>query len=306
MHLIVSHCTPLAHLGPRQCTALDHVLRHWHALPREAPDESTLTPPHERALAEALGWQGSDGCLPWATRSAHQDGIEVGSHAWGLVTPVHARVGSDGVHLADPEALALDAAASRAFVEVLRPLFEAEGIRLVWGAPLRWYASHPSLQGLATASLERVAGRNVEAWLPRQASARPLRRLQNEAQMLLHEHPLNAAREAAGALPVNSFWLSGCGQAQAERASEVTLDDRLRSPLLRADERAWEAAWQALEVEALLPLIAAAERAEAVRLTLCGERGSASFAARPRPAWRRLAERLAPPPAASHPLLTTL
>ena len=78
MHLIVSHCTPLEHLAPRQCTALDHVLRHWHALPREAPDESTLTTPHERALAEALGWQGSDGCLPWAARSARQDGIEVG------------------------------------------------------------------------------------------------------------------------------------------------------------------------------------------------------------------------------------
>lgn len=303
MHWIVSHCTPLA---LRRCAALDHVLRHWRALPREAPDESTLTPPHERALAQVLGWHGDDGCLPWAARSARQDGIDVGTDAWGLVTPVHARVGSDGVHLADPETLALDAAASRAFADVLRPLFEGETMRFMWGAPQRWYASHPSLQGLATASLDRVAGRNVEAWVPRQAAARPLRRLQNEAQMLLHEHALNEVREAAGALPVNSFWLSGCGAAQPEAATAVTLDNRLRTPWLRADAAALEAVWQSLEAEVLVPLIADAERGEACRLTLCGQRGSASFEARPRPAWRRVAERFSAPQDAAHKLLTTL
>ncbi len=306
MHLVVSHCTPLTPLAPRRSTALDHVLRHWQALPRAAADATTLTPPHERAIADALGWQSDDGALPWAARLAHQDGIEVGDGAWGLVTPVHARVGSDGVHLADPETLSLDAASSRAFFDVLRPHFEAAGFRFAWGAPLRWYASHPSLQGLATASLDRVVGRNVDGWLPRQAAARALRGLQNEAQMLLHDHPLNAAREAAGALPVNSFWLSGCGVVQAERGTAVTLDERLRSPFLQADPHAWDAAWQALEVEALSPLVAAGERGDAVRLTLCGEGASASFQARPRPAWRRLTERLAPPPAASHTLLTTL
>ena len=303
MHWIVSHCTPLA---PRRCAPLDHVLKHWRALPREAADESTLSPPHERALGAALGWQGEDGCLPWAARSARLDGVDVGSAAWGLVTPVHARVGSDGVHLADPDTLALDAAASHAFADVLRPLFESENLRFVWGAPQRWYASHPSLQGLATASLDRVAGRNVEAWVPRQPAARPLRRLQNEAQMLLHEHPLNEVREAAGALPVNSFWLSACGVVQPEAATAVTLDERLRASGLRADVAAAEAAWQALEAELLVPLIADAERGQAHRLTLCGERGSASFEARPRPAWRRLAERFAPAPAASHALLVTL
>ena len=29
--------------------------------------------------------------------------------------------------------------------------------------------------------------------------------------MLLHGHPLNEAREAAGALALNSVWISGCG-----------------------------------------------------------------------------------------------
>ena len=91
----------------------------------------------------------------------------------------------------------------------------SEGYTLAWGAALRWYVAHESLQGLATASLDRVIGRNIDAWLPRQPEAKRLRRLQNEVQMLLHRHPVNEAREAAGALPVNSFWLSGCGAWQA-------------------------------------------------------------------------------------------
>jgi hypothetical protein len=34
----------------------------------------------------------------------------------------------------------------------------------------------------------------------------------NEAQMLLHDHPVNEAREARGALPVNSLWFWGVGR----------------------------------------------------------------------------------------------
>ena len=35
--------------------------------------------------------------------------------------------------------------------------------------------------------------------------------------MLLYTHPVNDAREARGALPVNSFWLSGCGVRAGRR-----------------------------------------------------------------------------------------
>jgi hypothetical protein len=37
----------------------------------------------------------------------------------------------------------------------------------------------------------------------------------NELQMLLHEHPVNLAREARGDLPVNSVWLWGGGTRPA-------------------------------------------------------------------------------------------
>jgi hypothetical protein len=299
MHLIVAYAAPPQESMPDTlpawaAPALDKLLARWAEVQRDEADTSTLSPPHERAHAAALGLNGTDGCLPWAAHLAAQDGIDVGLHAWGLLTPAHWRVGSDGVHMADPEALALGVDESRALFDAVRPLFESEGYRLAWGAAQRWYAAHPSLQGLATASLDRAAGRNIAPWLPRQPEAKALRRLQNEVQMLLHGHPLNPAREAAGRLAVNSFWLSACGVAQPASATGVQFDDRLRDPALRSDVASWCAAWRTLDEQEIAPLLAAAERGEPRRLTLCGERSSVVLVPRGRGLWQRVGQVFSP------------
>jgi hypothetical protein len=269
--------------------ALDALIARCREAGRDDGDETSLETPHEHVLARALGWR-AEAPWPWAARAAARDGIAPGSAAWGLLTPAHWRVGSDAVHLADPATLTLGEADSRALFEAVRPLFDSEGFALAWGAPLRWYAAHPSLVTLATASLDRVIGRNVDPWLPAQREARLVRRLQNEVQMLLHQHPINAAREAAGALTVNSFWLSGCGVAQAEAAHDARLDARLAAPALAGDWAAWAETWRALD--AALPALAP------TRLTLCGERGSVSFEAIEPSLWQRAALALrAPRPA---------
>ena len=251
-----------------------HALRPLH---RDEQDETSLSPPHERALARALGWQGASGLLPWAARWAQADGIETGKAAFGMLTPAHWHLGTDHVTLIDPAVLQLDEKASRALLEVVGDLFTSQGYALHYGAPLRWYLSHASLATLATPSLDRVIGRNVDAWLGSDPALRALRRLQSEAQMLLHEHPLNLAREVQGLLPVNSFWLSGCGVAQGVAAPEPSVDDRLRAPALAGDWAAWAQAWQALDEGPLAALQAAAQRGEPIRLTLCGERSAATF-----------------------------
>lgn len=311
MHLILPFAAPLAETAraalPTLVTpALEQLLAGWGAVQRDASDDDSLSMPHERALAAALGWHGADGALPWAAHQAALDGLDVGSAAWAELTPVHWRIGSDGVHLIDPAALALTETDSRALLAAVQPLFTSEGFDLRWGAPLCWYAAHPSLQGLATASIERAIGRNIDRWLPRQPEAKGLRRLQNEVQMLLHTHPLNDAREAAGLLPVNSFWLSGCGTLQPALVNDAVVDDRLRGPALQGDWGAWCQAWQALDREALTPLLAAAERGQAVRLTLCGERGSVTLAPQAHSWWRRLIESVTTTPPRARPLLESL
>jgi len=61
--------------------------------------------------------------------------------------------------------------------------------------------------------------------------------LMNEAQMLLHEHPVNAGREARGELALNSIWFWGGGVIDASKArpfSTVVGDDPLTRGLALA------------------------------------------------------------------------
>ena len=312
MHLLVPFASDLSEacrhvLADLDLPHLERLLARLSPAGRDEGDAYDFSPPHERALARAWGWRGADGALPFAARSAGLDGIDVntsGGLAWALLTPAHWQLGRDHVSLLDPDALALEEPESRALFESFRGWLESDGFVAAWGASGRWYAARPDLAGLATASLDRAIGRSVDLWLrasaagetPAQAGARKVvRRLQSEAQLLLHEHPVNEAREARGALPVNSFWVSGCGVPQpAGAAATPRIDDSLRAPLLGADWAAWAEAWRALDAGLLADLLVAQRAGEPVALTLCGERSAARFEARPlgpmqrlRTAWRR-------------------
>ena len=301
MHLLV----PFAADDSEPCR---HVLRDL-ALPnlerllallapagRDDGDAASLSPPHERALAAAWGWHGGDGLLPFAAHAAAQDGIATGTLAWALLTPSHWQLGRDDVTLLDPALLALDEPDSRALFASAGELFASEGFDIAWGAVDRWYAARDDLQGLATASLDRVVGRSVDRWLraPACAGGAPavaalLRRLQSEAQLVFHAHEVNERREERGELVVNSFWLSGCGRRQAandDAAPEIATG--LRAPLLGGDWAAWADAWRTLDAAAISRLLGDARSGTATTLTLCGERAAARFELQPRTLWQRL------------------
>ncbi len=53
--------------------------------------------------------------------------------------------------------------------------------------------------------------RSINSHLPRGDDALAWHRVMNEAQMIMHAHPVTAAREARGAPPANSIWLWGGG-----------------------------------------------------------------------------------------------
>lgn len=291
MHLLIPFAAPLSDAGRAAAAGLrlpklQRLLASWTEVRRDTGEEWNWSPPHERALACALGWQGGHGLLPWAARAAQADGIATGDLAWGLLTPVHWHLGSDQVSLVDPATLRLDAATSRTLFDAVVHLFTSEGFAMHWGAPQRWYLAHESLAAMATASLDRVVGRSVDAWLGQSPDMRRLRRLQNEVQMLLYTHPANDQRERQGLLSVNSFWLSGCGVAQTSLLPEPQVDDRLRGPALTDDWAAWVQAWQKLDDGPLDGLLQ--QPAGKPRLTLCGERSFAAFEPAGRSATQRL------------------
>jgi len=310
MHLLIPFASALSDasthtLRDLELPQLTRLFARLVASERLGSDEYSLTPPHERALAEALGWHGHDGALPWAAHLAGNDGIATGDAAWALLTPVHWHVGRDHISLADPAELALGEAESRELLDAGRTLFESEGFTLAWGAPARWYASHADFDALPCASIDRVIGRNVDLWLPNHPKARLIRRLQNEVQMLFYNHPLNDAREARGELSVNSFWLSGCGRRQPVPSGfAVQVDERLRAPLLADDWAGWADAWRALDAGPIADLLARSQRGETTSLTVCGERFGQRFDSVKRPVWQRLTQAWQNKPA--HELLEAL
>ena len=273
--------------------------------------DTTRSPPHERALAQALGLASADGCIPWAALEARRSKVAEAddAEAWGWATLCHWQVGIDDVVLGDPAAIEIDAAESDALLKAAQPFFEEDGIALRGSAvPGRWLARGAVFQGIATASIDRAIGWPISKWSPLSDHARSLRRLQNEMQMLLYTQRVNDDRAARGVPPINSFWLSGTGALPPNLlpfdvdAPEVI--GTLRPAALRDDGPAWADAWRALDAGPIAEALAAATRGDEVTLTLCGDLAAKRFTTHKRTFGRWLKGLFERPSAAA--LLATL
>ena len=293
-------------LPPDSRRRLSQLLKGMKLLIDDKGDAASLSPPHERALARAQGLMSDatpDGLIPWAARDAAEHLQADASQAWAWITPCHWAMGRTHATLSDPAALALSEDESRALLEAMQPYFGTDGITLHYSerlGPERWLAQGELFRTLPTASLDRVLGRNVDAWLPHARAARDLRRLQNEMQMLLYTHPLNDERASRRQLPVNSFWVSGSGTlspALSQRAREqVSVPRSLAQAVFADDWAAYAQAWAALDASELAQLLARQKAGETVRLTLCGERSAQTFETARTGLFARLSSVLAPKP----------
>ncbi|NDZ12667.1 hypothetical protein C7T35_21030 [Variovorax sp. WS11] len=287
-HLLI----PFAGRGTPECRKALHELRlpkleallsRLSLMHEDLQDDSTFSPPHERALAEALGIAAPDGQIPWAALEARRAGLDGAAEegSWGIATLCHWQVGIDDVVLGDPGAIRIDAAESEALLAIARPYFEEDGIALhASSTPGRWLARGRMFDGLATASIDRAIGHPISQWSPLTEGARPLRRLQNEMQMLLYTERVNDERIARGVPPINSFWLSGTGQLPSDAVptdAGPRVADSLREAAMRDDGAAWAQAWTALDEGGVAELLAAYNAGAEVSLTLCGDRAARRF-----------------------------
>jgi len=102
--------------------------------------------------------------------------------------------------------------------------------------PERWYLKPPAAAAITTTPLAAANGRNVHPLLPQGADRKAWHMRLNEIQILLHTSPVNAAREARGALPANSVWFWGGGrlpQVGAVRWAQLWGDEPLVQGLAR-------------------------------------------------------------------------
>ena len=97
--------------------------------------------------------------------------------------------------------------------------------------------AYPGHCRIRTSPTDAARGNSVDALLPQGADALLVHGWVNEIQMLLHEHPINTAREARGAPTVNSLWLWGAGhlvQPQPAAVATAWTEDPLLRGLARA------------------------------------------------------------------------
>lgn len=294
--------------------ALERLLARGTAKARDVPSDAfERTLPHERWLARAFGLPAASDTPAGSALAPYMllaDGGDPGERLWFCAQPVHIHIARDHLVLTDPADLELADGDAAVLRDAAAPLLADAGMAFAAPTPTRWYLSAAAFDKLATTSPLRACGHNVDIWMPDgdDSGRRAWLQLQNEIQMIWFDHPVNAAREARGQMPVNSVWLHGGGRlapkpaAHASPFSQILSDDAalrglarhfdvpvadvaggiaalrgnrplalldtLTSHFVRQDWARWRDAWTQLEDNWLTPTLARLEQGELATLTL--------------------------------------
>jgi len=163
-------------------------------------------------------------------------GADPATECWSRADPVDLRLLRDRVILVPGAALKITREEAQALCEALNGHFgDRMQVQLVDAE--RWVARFAQDVDIDAENPLEMSGRDVELGRPAGAGALFSHQILNEAQMVLHSHPANQARETRGEPEVNSVWLWGAGRMpalQTERWQSATADDPLVLGLARA------------------------------------------------------------------------
>ncbi len=138
---------------------------------------------------------------------------------WGmLVCPVCLQPDRSGLVLVAAEDLVVSAEEAADVIASINQHFQTEPWHLVMCDAQTWWVQSQRNYHVQTTSLNDALSRDVASLLATGPDSRYWRAMQNEMQMLLHDHPVNLAREAQGRLPINGIWLWGSGVAPSRCA----------------------------------------------------------------------------------------
>lgn len=147
---------------------------------------------------------------PLAALMLKADGGEPGPHYWFCAEPIAVRIDRDRLVVARRIDDYSDAETAE-LIAALNAHFNADGLHLVAPKRARWYLRARGIPDISTTPLSDTLNRSVHHHLPQGAEALAWHRVMNEAQMILHTHRVNEAREADGIPVSNSIWLWGGG-----------------------------------------------------------------------------------------------
>jgi hypothetical protein len=275
--------------------------------------------PFEHWLCRAIGI--TDAEPPCAALRLAGEGIEPGGHAWICADPAHLRFARGTLIVGSPGELDLSPEEAVQLVAALNEHLGHVG-EFIAPHPGRWYLRLGRMPRIVTHPHSAVVGRPMETFLPQGEEAAAWRHIINEAQVLLHNHPLNVAREEAGRPTANSLWPWGAGVLPAAAnapARAMYADHPLARGLARLaglpchgvpregvpkegfvlledlaeaaqslDLHAWRAAIEALEQRWFQPLLAALKSGQLkhLRLTGLGDEGIAAVSVEAGQLWK--------------------
>ena len=206
--VVLPFALPPAELAPElsrnlQAPALATLLSRNSLLKKHSHAGDSRLLPHEAWLIRERG--GLAAAVMRGFGLAPEEGY------WFIVHPVHIQLARNHLVLSDSRRLRLDEADARTLFDLAKPFFD----ELVWGDANTWFMRADGWQELDAASPDAAMGSNLADWMPVGPTALAFKKLQNEIQMLWHEHPVNEARQQRGLPPVNSFWMWGGADASA-------------------------------------------------------------------------------------------
>jgi hypothetical protein len=229
--LVLPFALPPSELAPDliralKAPALAALLSRTSTHQTSAADPGAPALPHELWLGRALGL--SDGRkLAVAAAVMRAYGLDPADGAWFIVNPAHIEISRTFLMMTDSRRLGLVESHSRALFDSAKPYFEDSGHTLLYGDAMTWFMRADAWGALDTASADAATGMNLTDYMPLGERAIDYRKLQNEVQMLWHQHPANAEREARGFATINGFWPWGAAGAAdaAAPASELACAD---------------------------------------------------------------------------------
>lgn len=203
LHLIVPDLFPPQDIAAEVCAGLQLPALE-RSLARATMNTSPAAPLEDRLCSMF-------GAKAVAPVRAAADGLEAGEGYWLCADPVCLQLQRAQMLLLPDVMPSLAEAA--ALCASLNEYFAGQGLRFFAPHPQRWYVQVEAEPQMMTAPLRQVAWRDAKFHMPRGADALRWQAIVNEAQMLLHDHPVNQGRAARGALAINSLWLWGGGRA---------------------------------------------------------------------------------------------
>lgn len=199
-------------------------------------------------------WRESEGILtdlPLVPTHVRDVSAKSDTKTIALATPLAASLGLTDLVVLDNEQTRLTEAESRALCEAANAHLARDDVSLRFVNANEWLLESTSDIEVLTELPMFIAGESMRQFLPRGRDARMIERWMNELQMLLFNHPVNAARQANRLPAINVVWLHSLSSTNAAAINSRMPTTLFSDALKRGNVDAWRTAWATLESELL-------------------------------------------------------